>query len=381
MPQARVCRSIFGFVLLSACADFTVGYRGDSPTQSGVASEPQEEAASAPALCHTSRLLENRNTSRSCLPGAMTWSARLEREPQQSTEVPCSGCRHPGGPPSAWDNRRGTRNGSPHAHVGVFGQSTMDVSRLFLPELRVARLLPLLQSLRQLWGTWQQWRWQSCKEAGSTSDFRGLPLGGVRKVARRRLSQLAGDGSRGFGSSQGREQDRLKALDASIANLEKARGGKPDVAIDEVLRQKRLERQELKDQMQSRKSTKALLKAAIAARAKGGHQARGFAEGRDGSDAAAVAETTGDFGCEERSRREGARGRNVAGEGVWPRSIAKGRFLMSHLLHLALRHCHLSSGRLDLRRRFQRTFESSSRSGTAASRSRPRRQWIHIRRV
>ena len=47
------------------------------------------------------------------------------------------------------------------------------------------------------------------------------------------------------------------ALDASIANLEKARGGKPDVAIDEVLRQKRLERQELKDQMQSRKSTKA----------------------------------------------------------------------------------------------------------------------------
>ena len=53
------------------------------------------------------------------------------------------------------------------------------------------------------------------------------------------------------------EQDRLKALDASIANLEKARGGKPDVAIDEVLRQKKLERQELKDQIQSRKSTKA----------------------------------------------------------------------------------------------------------------------------
>ena len=62
------------------------------------------------------------------------------------------------------------------------------------------------------------------------------------------------------------EQDRLKALDASIANLEKACGGKPDVAIDEVLR---LERQELKDQMQSRKSTKALLRAVIAAREKG----------------------------------------------------------------------------------------------------------------
>ena len=70
------------------------------------------------------------------------------------------------------------------------------------------------------------------------------------------------------GPAKAEEQDRLKALDASIANLERARGGKPDVAIDEVLRQKRLERQELKDQMQSRKSTKALLKAAIAAREK-----------------------------------------------------------------------------------------------------------------
>ena len=40
------------------------------------------------------------------------------------------------------------------------------------------------------------------------------------------------------------------------------------MAIDEVLRQKRLERQELKDQMQSRKSYKALLKSAIAAREK-----------------------------------------------------------------------------------------------------------------
>ena len=66
--------------------------------------------------------------------------------------------------------------------------------------------------------------------------------------------------------------------------------------------------------------------------------------------------------------------------GVWPRSAATGRFLLSHLLHLAPRHCHLSSARLDLRRRSQRRFESSSRSGTTASRSRPRRQWIHIRR-
>ena len=40
------------------------------------------------------------------------------------------------------------------------------------------------------------------------------------------------------------------------------------MAIDEVLRQKRLERQELKDQMQSRNSIKAFLRTAIAAREK-----------------------------------------------------------------------------------------------------------------
>ena len=42
-PQTRVCRFIFGFVLLSACW-FHGLYRGDSPTQSGVTSETREEA-------------------------------------------------------------------------------------------------------------------------------------------------------------------------------------------------------------------------------------------------------------------------------------------------------------------------------------------------
>ena len=69
-------------------------------------------------------------------------------------------------------------------------------------------------------------------------------------------------------SAKTEEQDRLNSLDTSIVNLEKARGGKPDVAIHEVLRQKMQERQELSDQMQSRKSTKALLRTAIAAQEK-----------------------------------------------------------------------------------------------------------------
>ena len=116
------------------------------------------------------------------------------------------------------------------------------------------------------------------------------------------------------GPAKAEEQDRLKALDASIANLERARGGKPDVAIDEVLRQKRLERQELKDQMQPRKSTKALLKAAIAVREKAVIKLEGLQKEEMDLTQLLFAETTGDFGCEERSRREGARGRNAAGE-------------------------------------------------------------------
>ena len=263
-------------------------------------------------------------------------------------------------PASRWTSvclgqSQGYEERHPHAHVGVVGQSTMDVSRLFLPELRVAMLLPQLRAV-SAGGTWKQWRWQSCEEAGSASVFRGLPLGGVRKVAWRRVSQLGGDGGRGCGFCQGR---------GAIANLEKARGGKLDVAIDEVLRQKRLERQELKDQMQSRKSTKALLKAAIATRDKAVIKLEGL-QRRFRMQRAKPPR--------RRERSKSCR------RGVWPRSIATGRFLMSHLLHLAPRHCHLSSGRLDLRRRSQRTFESSSRSGTTASRSRPRRQWIHSRR-
>ena len=67
-------------------------------------------------------------------------------------------------------------------------------------------------------------------------------------------------------SAKTEEQDRLKALDTRIVDLGKARGGK-DVPIDEVPRQKR-QRQQLKEKMQSRKSTKALLRTASAAREK-----------------------------------------------------------------------------------------------------------------
>ena len=59
----------------------------------------------------------------------------------------------------------------------------------------------------------------------------------MRQVARRRFSQFGSDGSRGFGSSQCRGARPLEGF-------EKVRGGKLDAAIDEVLRQKRLESNE-----------------------------------------------------------------------------------------------------------------------------------------
>ena len=79
----------------------------------------------------------------------------------------------------------------------------------------------------------------------------------------RRASQLGGDGGRGCGFSQDRRAGSLGGLGCEHCESREART--PDVAIDKVLLQKRLERQELKVQMQSRKSTKALLRGAIAA--------------------------------------------------------------------------------------------------------------------
>ena len=71
---------------------------------------------------------------------------------------------------------QGYEERQPHAHVGVFGQPTMDVSRLFQPELRLARLLPQLQSRRQLWVDVEAVA-VAVLQGSSASDFRGLSLG------------------------------------------------------------------------------------------------------------------------------------------------------------------------------------------------------------
>ena len=49
-----------------------------------------------------------------CLPGPMTWSCPVCGTVNHDNRRKCTtrDCRHPGGPPSAWDNRRGTRHGS-----------------------------------------------------------------------------------------------------------------------------------------------------------------------------------------------------------------------------------------------------------------------------
>ena len=234
---------IFGFFLLSACAGFTVG----------VASETEEEATVSKAAS-----------------GPLTWSCPVCGKVNHDNRRKCTtrDCRHPGGRPSAWDNRRCTRHGS-RTRTSASSASR----RWTCPDC-----------------SHQNYAWRgychSCSRAVS-SGGRGTGGGGspARKPAHRatfgdvlsaECERLRGGESlsseamavEDAGPAKAEEQDRLKALDASIANLERARGGKPDVAIDEVLRQKRLERQDLKDQMQSRKSTKALLKAAMAAREK-----------------------------------------------------------------------------------------------------------------
>ena len=102
-----------------------------------------------------------------------------------------------------------------------------------------------MQSCRELWGDVE------AVAVAVLSDVRGLALGECERLRGGESLSSEAMAVEDAGSAKAQEQDRLKALGAGVANLEKARGGKPDVAIDEVLRQKRLERQELKDQMQS----------------------------------------------------------------------------------------------------------------------------------
>ena len=161
-----------------------------------MASETQEEAtdsqaASAPALCHTSRLLEDRNTSRILPPWSddVVMSGVWNGEPRQSTEVHRLGTVgiH-GGPPSAWDNRRGTRNGSRTRTSASSASRRWTCPECSYQNYAWRGYCHSCTRAVSFGRTWHQWRWQSCKEAGSASDFRGLPLGGVRKVAWRRLS-------------------------------------------------------------------------------------------------------------------------------------------------------------------------------------------------
>ena len=90
-----------------------------------------------------------------------------------------------------------------------------------------------------------------------------------------------------------------------------------------------------------------------------GHQVRGFAEGRDGFDAATVVETTRDFGCKERCRREGARGRNVAGE-----AFGRGRLRRVGFTCLSLGF--VASFQEDVRVKFEEWYNSVEIEGKAS---------------
>ena len=114
-----MCRSIFGFVLLSACADFTVGTVATHPRSPAwhrrlrkrrqIARRRLRQHCATPADCW--RIATHHG---SCLPGPMTWSCPVCGTENHDNRRKCTArdCRHPGGPPSGSDNRRGTRNGS-----------------------------------------------------------------------------------------------------------------------------------------------------------------------------------------------------------------------------------------------------------------------------
>ena len=209
--QARLCRSIFGFVLLSACADFTVCTVATHPRSPAwhrrlrkrrqIARRRLRQHCATPADCW--RIATHHG---SCLPGPMTWSCPVCGTVNHDNRRTCTvrDCRHRGGPPSAWDNRRGTRHGS-RTRTSASSASR----RWTCPEC-----------------SHQNYAWRgychSCSRAVSLGErgnggggsparkpaqratFGDVLFVGVRKVARLRLSQLRGDGSQGFGSSQSR---------------------------------------------------------------------------------------------------------------------------------------------------------------------------------
>ena len=120
--------------------------------------------------------------------------------------------------------------------------STMDVSGLLLRELRLERLLPQLQSSGRLGVSWWQ-RWQFCGETGSAGHILGVSLGGVRQVAvKQRVSLFGCDVDRGGCFSQNRGAGSLQGFGCEHREPRESSRWQ----ANEVLQQKRLERQELK---------------------------------------------------------------------------------------------------------------------------------------
>ena len=104
----------FRFVLLSTCAVFTVRSVATHlrvhrrlRKRRQLARRRLRQHCATPADCW--RIATHHG---SCLPGPVTWSCPVCGTVNHDNRRKCTtrDCRHPGGPPSAWDNRRGTRH-------------------------------------------------------------------------------------------------------------------------------------------------------------------------------------------------------------------------------------------------------------------------------
>ena len=237
----------------------------------------------------------------------MTWSCPVcTANRDHRRKCSARDCRYPGGPASAWQNSGKDTWNSKSASVPAMGRRW---------------------TCRAC--SYENYSWRafchSCNQAAESAGRGGNGGASTRRPAQRttfsdvlsaECDRLRG-GSEAPGAdamlveegavAKSEEQERVKALDASIANLEKARGGKPDDAIDEVLRLKRQERQV--PQVDQGSPQDGNWRAG-----KGGHQARGSAEGGGRPHTALASETAGDCGRKERCCREGAGGGDAAGE-------------------------------------------------------------------
>ena len=267
------------------------------------------------------------------------------------------------GLPSAWDNRRGTRSGRRAPTSSASRRWTCpDCSYQNYAWRGNCHSCSRAVSSRE--GSWKQWWWQSCKKSrlrerlsGVTSRRSAKGCGAASLSVRRRFVEDAV-------SAKTEEQDRLKALDASIVDVEKVHGGKPDMATKEAGRRGWRDRS---SRTRCSPASPPMPSSGDRGKGKGVHQARGFAEGGVDLTQLLLLKQQELSDAKNEAAEKAREVENAAGEAFGRGRLRRVGFASLFFCILLRATVTSAVGAWTCGVRFQRTFESNSRSGTTAS--------------